>query len=370
MKHKIWAPVLLIVATLLAAGLVPVSASQPGEQALDAVPSDAKPLRPIADAATLPAAVTPDPLIQEMIDQVDSTTVLSYTGDLSGMWPVEIGGNPYTILTRNTRSGTPILKATQYAGEHLAGLGLDVEYQSWTGGGGTTGRNVIGEITGESHPDDVYIICAHLDDMPSSGAAPGADDNASGSAAVLVAADILSQYHWGCTLRFALWTGEEQGLYGSEAYAYRAYMADENIVGVLNLDMIAWNKAGSVPGIDLYADPYLPATVDLANLFDGVVDAYNLSLSPQVILDANETGSDHASFWDYDYTAILAIEDFDDFNPNYHTTNDTQPTLDQAYFTEFVKASVGTMAHMSNCLLRPEWYFHYYLPLVASDAAE
>ena len=74
---------------------------------------------------------------------------------------------------------------------------------------------------------------------------PGADDNASGSVATLLAADILSQYQWGCTLRFAFWTGEEQGLLGSYAYAQQAYQSGENILGYLNLDMIAWNTIGS-----------------------------------------------------------------------------------------------------------------------------
>ena len=82
---------------------------------------------------------------------------------------------------------------------------------------------MIGQITGETPLSPIFLIGAHLDDMPVGPTAPGADDNASGSAAVLVAADILSQYQWGCTLRFAFWTGEEQGLLGSAAYAQRSH---------------------------------------------------------------------------------------------------------------------------------------------------
>ncbi len=125
-----------------------------------------------------PSAIQPDPLVQQMLDRVKSTTVYSYTGDLSGEWPVDIGGSPYTIATRNHNSGTPILKATQYVGEHLAGLGLDVEHHQWDD---PTNPNVIGELPGLTNPEDVFIICAHLDDMPPTGPAPGADDNASGS---------------------------------------------------------------------------------------------------------------------------------------------------------------------------------------------
>jgi Peptidase family M28 len=369
MKHRILALIALIAATLLVGGLAPVNAVQPDGQALGragaemhTLPLDRRPPQPIALMATIPTAITPDPLVQEMIDRVDSTTVMSYTGDLSGEWAVVIEGEPYTITTRNTYSGTPIDKATRYVGEHLASLGLDVEYHNWSAGG-TSGRNVIGEFPGEIHPEDVFIIGAHLDDLPSSGVAPGADDNASGSAAVLVAADILSQYRWGCTLRFALWTGEEQGMLGSRAYATRAAATGEAIVGVLNMDMIAWNTPGSEAGIDLYANPYLLATVDLANLFANVTDVYDLNLIPEV--NANGFGySDHVSFWDQGYTAILAIEDLSDFSPYRHQVTDTSSHLDRDFFTEFVKASVGTLAHMSHCAIRS-----LYVPLVMRDAA-
>jgi len=315
---------------------------------LAAVTFDPKPLRPAPVTSALPEVVEPDPLIQQMIDQVNQGLVYNYTGGLSGEWPVNIGGSPYTIYTRNTYSGTPIQKATQYVGEHLANLGLAVEYHQW---GGVTYPNVIGTITGTLNPDDIFIIGAHLDDMPSSGNAPGADDNASGSVATLIAADILSQYEWGCTLRFAFWTGEEQGLNGSHAYAQRAYSRGENIVGYLNLDMIAWNSGGSSPDIDLHADSSLPPTLVLAQLFADVVDAYDLNLIPQII--PNGTGaSDHASFWDYGYTAILGIEDMGDFNPYYHTVNDDMDNFqDWPYYVEFVKAAIATYAHMTGCLI-------------------
>jgi hypothetical protein len=74
-------------------------------------------------------------------------------------------------------------------------LGLDVEYHVWNA---ATNPNVIGEIPGLDNPDDIFIIGAHIDDVTGT---PGADDNASGSVATLLAADILSQYDWGCTLR-------------------------------------------------------------------------------------------------------------------------------------------------------------------------
>ena len=297
-----------------------------------------------------PQLLDPNPTIQGMIDQVISDTVVLYDGGLSGQWPVTIGGSPYTITTRNTYSGVPIQKATQYVGEHMDALGLAVEYHVWNG---SRPPNVIGQFTGETNPQDIYLIVAHIDDMPSSGVAPGADDNASGSVAVMIAADILTQYRWDCTLRFVFFTGEEQGLLGSSAYAQRSFYAGENILGVLNLDMIAWNTANSNPDIDLHANQSIPATMTLAQLFADVVTTYNLDLVPQII--SNGTGaSDHYPFWQYGYPSILAIEDYygtGDFNPYYHTAQDNLAHVDVDYFTEMVRAAVGTFAHMNGCLV-------------------
>ena len=79
-------------------------------------------------APAAPAAITPDPLIQGMLNQVSSTTVSAYTAQLSGEQPVTLSDGSYTIVTRHTASGTPIQKARQFVGEHLAALGYSVEY--------------------------------------------------------------------------------------------------------------------------------------------------------------------------------------------------------------------------------------------------
>jgi Peptidase family M28 len=296
-----------------------------------------------------PEVLTPSPAIQEMIDQVNTTTVHDYTAQLSGEAPVIVGGQPYTILTRHTNSGIPIQKATQFIGEHLATLGYTVEYHEWSG---ATNPNVIGQRTGRANPADIFLIGGHLDDLPSSGNAPGADDNASGSVAALVMADIASQYTWGCTLRFAFWTGEEQGLMGSNAYAARAKAQGENIRGYLNLDMISYNSAAPRE-LNLFARSSVPGSENIADLFVDVVSAYGLNLAPVKYVN-NATGdrSDNATFWKQGYPAILAIEDYNgDFNPTYHSFNDRLALADLNYYTEFVKAAMGTFAHMTGCLI-------------------
>jgi hypothetical protein len=311
---------------------------------LQAVTFDPKPLGPAPVRGNIPTDVDPDPLIQNMIDQVDSAAVSQYDRELAGELPVWVDGNWYAITTRYTYSGVPIQKTTNYVGQYMADLGLNVEYHQW---GGATYPNVIGELPGLANPDEIFIIGAHIDDVQGT---PGADDNASGSVATLLAADIATQYQWGCTLRFALWTGEEQGMLGSHAYAQRSHNQGENIVGYLNLDMIAWNTPASSPTIDLVYNASMPPTLQLAQLFAEVVDVYNLNLIPG--LTTSQGGwSDHSSFWQYGYTSILGMEDQGDFNPYYHKAGDTPAHTDLVYFTNYVKASIATFAHMSGCLI-------------------
>ncbi len=296
-------------------------------------------------------AITPLPLIQSLIDQVTQSTVTAYTSCLSGVTPVIIGGASYTITTRHTDSGTPIQKATQYVYEHLQTLGLTVNYQSWNDYG-RSGRNVIGELRGTTRPDEIVLVTAHLDDLPSGAVAPGADDNASGAAGVMVAADVMSARTFERTVRFVFFTGEEQGLLGSYAYAETAYAVDESIVAVYNLDMIAWDDIGG-PVLRLHtrrsSNPGYAGDLALAQLLTEVISNYGLSSSlTPVITEDGDDASDHGSFWNFGYTALLTIEDdYDDFNPYYHTQYDTLDRLDLPYFTAMVKATLGSSAHLA-----------------------
>lgn len=295
----------------------------------------------------------PNPLVQAMLDQVDPDLIYSLTGDLSGEWPVIIGEQPYTILTRYALSGEPIKNAALYLQKYYQDSGLEATRQDFTWGGHVL-SNVVAEILGTVFPERVYLLTSHYDDVPSSPPAPGADDNASGTVAVMLTASILNQYEFGCTLRFVNFTAEEQGLVGSDYYAHQAYCKGEDLLGVLNLDMIGWNSLGSSPEMELHALPTVSGSKQIAELFEKVVAGYELNLIPTLgspVIGA----SDHASFWRYGFPAILTIEDLDDFNPYYHTKNDRLTKLqDFDYYTEMVKASLGTFAHMG-CLVETGW---------------
>jgi hypothetical protein len=366
----------VIVALLLTWGLATATAVPVGE-GLPPVPlakdsvagtghTEVRSMPPAAPAVSLTARATPVPQIEAMLSAVVSTTLSQYVGDLSGEWPVLVGGELYTLTTRYTYSGEPMEKAAAYARERLAELVPEVEYHYWHV---DRPPNVIGELEGALYPEEVVILCAHLDSYnkdSTSKLAPGADDNASGVAAVLVAAEILGEYSWGRTVRFALWTGEEQGLLGSKAYAEDSSELGEEIVAVVNLDMIGWDGVGG-PDMDLHANQEVMGSLELADVFSDVVGLYDLDLVPQVLADGMGR-SDHASFWAYDYPAILAIEDYypgsHDFNPYYHSDGDLLAHLAQDYFTEMARAAVGTVAHLGCLVENGPCQWRLYLPLV------
>lgn len=290
--------------------------------------------------------------VAQMLTEVQQTDVYNYAASLTGVTPITVGGSAFTLTTRNMNYSTHISKATQYVYEFMQARGLSVHYETWYDSGmDMSGRNVIGEITGGVSPSEIILITAHLDDMPSGSVAPGADDNASGSAAVMMAAARMAGHHFERTVRFVFFTGEEQGFLGSDAYAAAAKARGDNILAVFNMDMIGWddNNDGVLALETRYTtSPGYANDLAIANLFIQVVGAYGgLSGLHPFIDPIYDEGVDSVSFWDRGYSSVTAIEDWEEGNPYYHTKNDTLATLNMAYFTSFVKASLGTVAHMA-----------------------
>ncbi len=304
-----------------------------------------------------PESVTPLPMVQQIINQVTTPRLLAYANELSGETPATIMGQPYTIATRNTYSGIPLQQAVNYMVERLQRLGLNVTTHEWSP---SYPHNVIAEKPGLDPNAGIVILSAHLDNTSGSymTLAPGADDNGSGSVALLLAAEILSHYNFDATLRFILFTGEEQGLYGSAAYA--AMVQNEDIRGVVNMDMIAWDSQGG-PDMDIHSRASIPGNTALANLFLDVVSAYQLPLTP-VRYDNGSGASDHASFWNKTIPAILVIENYysdpgipKDFHAYYHTINDRVQHYNNGYYRAMAQASLATFAHLAGLRTTCYW---------------
>jgi hypothetical protein len=287
--------------------------------------------------------------IADVISQVTTTTLAYELAGLTGERPVTVAGSLYTITTRNSFQSEAISMATRYAYEQLAGLGLAVTYHPYEYSGDQW-RNVVAEKQGVVSPDEITLLTAHVDSLPSGPIAPGADDNGSGSVAVLMAARLLAPRYLARTVRFVLFTGEEQGLRGSAAYASDSRERGEQIMGVVNLDMIAYNSDED-PIIDLYAHTSVPASLALTRLFSDTITVYDLNLIPYRASDVWPIhASDQWSFLQEGYPAFLAIEDMDDFTPHYHTVSDTLSTLDLDYYADATRAAIATIAHLGQLL--------------------
>jgi hypothetical protein len=269
-----------------------------------------------------------DPVIAAMADSVSKENIRTLITALQ------------SYQTRLT--GTPGSEAAaSFIEEYFRRLGLRASSRADSALGYATW--VVGELTGRSYPDDEVIVCAHFDSMSPDpyNDAPGADDDASGVAAVMEAARVLSGHPTEFTIRFMAFSGEEQGLVGSGFYASNMPSSGRRIVGVINLDMIAF--ADRAPE-DL--DVIVNANSDwLGERFRLDAAAYG---GPAVVktVDASVIYSDHASFWDNGYPALLGIEDLPPLNPHYHTTGDTVDTLNLDLCALSTRAALATAARL------------------------
>jgi len=185
------------------------------------------------------------------------------------------------------------------------------------------------------------MICAHYDAVTPY----CADDNASGTAGVFEAARIFQEYDFEYSIIYALWDEEEIGLIGSSYYAQMAASNGDDIMSVINLDMIAYDSNND-DLCEIHAKNYAQS-VDLANFIVGMNSVYNLGLSP--VVEYPGTGaSDHSSFWNNGYSAVLLIEAYygGDFNPYYHTVEDRISICNLPYFEKMAKLGIGSLASL------------------------
>ena len=283
----------------------------------------------------------PDPLVQAIVDQVSPSSI-------DQLW-VDVTSNPPTGTRYSTHQGCH--DAATYCYNLHEGLGLSVEYDNWSTG--PDAPNVIATQEGALYPDDVYIVIGHLDDLPTSPPAPGADDNASGSVTVLEAARVMSCYAFESTVKYLNVTGEESGLNGSEAYADDAFARGENILGVINMDMNGWAGNGSPDPEDLDIN-YNTTSEWLGLLFADCAERYNTGLAVNAFYCPSLNASDHYPFWQKGWSAICGITDNEGYcgqsgnYPYYHTSNDTIANCgDPTFFYGAVKTSVATLAEMA-----------------------
>ncbi|MFC1785206.1 M28 family metallopeptidase [Candidatus Neomarinimicrobiota bacterium] len=289
---------------------------------------------------TKPDENNEDP-IESIINSVNIDSLTNYVNILSGEIPVIIYNQEEQITSRHSEHDGNVT-AGKYLYTKLNEYNLTVSNQY-----NESARNIIATQTGREHPDQIYIICAHYDCYPDSSIAPGADDNASGTAAVIEAARIISQFETTYTIVYALWDEEEQGLLGSIYYAALANAKNVNILGVINIDMIGWDSDND--RTILINTRTEPNSIPISDKALYVIEEYGLGLNPEIVLPGS--GSDNLVFWYFGFNAIGIEEHWAiDWNDHYHTTEDQIDNFNIPYFHEASKLAIGTIAELAEIL--------------------
>jgi len=199
--------------------------------------------------------------------------------------------------------------------------------------------NVICVKPGTAEPDKVIVIGGHYDSINSESNpmefAPGADDNASGTAATLELARILSMVDTKKTIIFMAFSAEEVGLVGSYNEASQLYNSGTDVEFMLNFDMVAYTD-DSDPDVTLYSGPF-------AGYAQAIMDAYTRLGELTPVYAGSAGNSDHAPFADFGYHVAYIQEG--DFNfPGWHTDIDVSTRLDFPYFTKLVRGAAAAVA--------------------------
>jgi hypothetical protein len=208
---------------------------------------------------------------------------------------------------------------------------------------GDNSQNVIAERLGMgSGTRDLVLVVAHLDSINIRGGpeanAPGGDDNATGSAGLLEIARVCKDHAAEHDLRFVLFGGEEEGLFGSQQYIDNLLPADRTrIRAVINMDMIGTLNAPT-PSV------LLEGAAVSQSLIDELANAAATYTALDVQTSLHPFNSDHVSFIKEGFSAVLTIEGTDGANDNVHTANDTLDNIDYDLALEILRMNVATTA--------------------------
>ena len=295
---------------------------------------------------------------------------------LDVMFPSNIETNLRATVEKLVSFGTR--KSTSTKGNAQAGAWLkgefekiprlEVSYHEFTDphpklkrdGESVPQRNVIAKLRGKARPDEVVVFGAHYDSLNLADpnpdvVAPGANDNATGTAGVLEAARILSQSEHDRTLIFACFAAEEQGLIGSFHFAKHLKESGTNVVCMLNNDIIGGAKDDDGKPLNenslrCYSAP--PQDSDsrrFARLAKLVVERLlpDFKVTLHDTVDRPKRGGDHQSFNKNGFTAIRFIEGVET-DKLHHTAGDVIERIHFSYHARVVRADVALLANLAS----------------------
>ncbi|PRB03569.1 leucyl aminopeptidase [Chryseobacterium sp. MYb7] len=212
--------------------------------------------------------------------------------------------------------------------------------------GGNSSKNFIITKTGTVYPNKYVIICGHYDTI----VGPGVSDNGSGTSIILEAARILKDVPTEYSIKFIHFSGEEQGLVGSNHYvnnvAYQGGTRVLDIKLVLNIDQVGGLIGNNNNTINCERDEGgISSNNAISNTMTQELMTCTTLYSPLQTNLSHAYSSDYMPFESKGYTITGYYETIQ--SSNEHTVNDTYANLDPVYVFNVGKAAVGALQHFA-----------------------
>ena len=295
--------------------------------------------------ATLPNTQINNSLVSYSIDNAISVNAL-----LSEMNSGQLSATVNTLSAYNNRyytqqTGVDAADWTLSQWQSIANGRSDIQValysHSWAQ------SSVVATITGTTYPNEVVIIGGHLDSInqsnPSSGRAPGSDDNASGIAVITetLRAMVAADFKPARTVKIIAYAAEEVGLRGSKAIAEAHKAAGTNVIGVAQFDMSGYKGTGNKDIVFMTDYTNTAQNQFMAQLIDTYLQGVSYGYD-----QCGYGCSDHASWTAQGYAASMPFEsNMSDINPNIHTAYDN--TFDAQHSLNFAKLAATFVAELA-----------------------
>lgn len=306
-----------------------------------------------------PHTGSPDPRVEAALATIKTDDIKRQLDQISGNTDVVIDGKTTRIESRSTH-GHGYEQALELFKDKFQKDGYQVVLDTYTRNGETL-HNLRAIKVGTTKPNEIVMIGGHIDstagdtweDEPK---APGADDDGSGSVAVAEIAHAYKNLPLDRTVVFSLFSGEEQGLWGSRAMAELYKQSQNNVRGDLDkagvsgannskiiamyqVDMIGYAPDSNT--IESHDTANKPGPHALTDLLNSKVQQYNLDLKVYgAHNDELNDRSDHYNFARMGIPAVLVMEPYDTAkteNPHYHSTHDVVANMNLPYVTNVTK---------------------------------
>lgn len=315
--------------------------------------------RPVNFGGDAPVGLALNPEIVAMLEEVSRQNLIAYVRQLE------------SFGTRNTFSAIDqpdfgIGAARDWILSEMTRVGggrLQVSFQDYPmafEGVSNTQRNVVGVLPGTGRHAGVVVMVANYDTraedwLDGESLAPGADDNASGVAALLEVARVMSAREWSQTVIFVATTAEEQGTYGARNFVQTALANGVRIDAAINNDMVG-GRAGIPQSLRLYSPGPDTSISRQLGRYIHLIDSVYLPEFPVVMMDALDRDGrwgDHREFVRAGVAGVRLIESAEDLSIQ-NSTADTWTLVDFDYLRKMAQLNLASLANMAAAPGQPD----------------